>query len=406
MATTSRLVDMLDFSRIEFNKAISLSPKKNIVIDTKWDLIKLGEICEVIAGQSPKSENYNEQQQGFSFYQGKKDFGKIFLNVPVIWTTHLTKKSLKNDVLMSVRAPVGDVNINPYDEICIGRGLAAIRSGDLVLQKYIFEFINQNKKLFKGNQGMAFESISTNDLREIKIPIPDKATQQLIVAECEQIDNEVAASEQSINNLKLQIEKTVKNTLKIQNHSIKKLDDLMTIARGASPRPIKDYLTNDKNGINWIKIGDVKKGTKYITQTAEKITPEGAEKSRFVKEGDFILSNSMSAGRPYILKITGCVHDGWLLLSEIDKLLNQDYFYYILSHYDDVKQQLTDNALGGTVKNLNIDRVKTIKIPVPDLKSQQTLVVEIETLEQHINTAQTTLNTAAAKKQTVLKKYL
>ena len=100
----------------------------------------------------------------------------------------------------------------------------------------------------------------------------------------------------------------------------KKLGEIMTIVRGASPRPIKKYITNDVNGINWIKIGDVSPDAKYITSSNEKITKEGAEKSRFLHSGDFILSNSMSFGRPYILKIDGCIHDGWIAMSNFEHL--------------------------------------------------------------------------------------
>ncbi len=91
---------------------------------------------------------------------------------------------------------------------------------------------------------------------------------------------------------------------------------LLVIERGGSPRPIKSYLTDSKDGINWIKIGDTDKGGKYINSTVEKIIPEGMKKSRYVQKGDFLLSNSMSFGRPYILNIDGCIHDGWLALRQ------------------------------------------------------------------------------------------
>lgn len=189
-----------------------------------------------------------------------------------------------------------------------------------------------------------------------------------------------------------------KSSVEIESRwDLMKLENLMTIVRGASPRPIDKFLTNESNGINWIKIGDVKEGDKYITQTAEKITPEGAEKSRFVKEGDFILSNSMSSGRPYILKISGCIHDGWLLLSQFDNRLTPDYFYYLLSHYDGAKQQLSDNALGGIVKNLNIDRVKNIKIPLPPLDIQQQIVSECEVIDLEVEKAELTLKNSKTK---------
>ncbi len=162
----------------------------------------------------------------------------------------------------------------------------------------------------------------------------------------------------------------------------KKLIQLVSIVRGASPRPIKEYITNELNGFNWIKIGDVKVGSKFITETKEKITKEGAEKSRIVKKGDFILSNSMSFGRPYIMEIEGCIHDGWLLLSNFSKELNRDYLYSMLSDKI-VQEQFINAASGGTsVDNLNIDKVSHTLIPLPPLDIQQKLVSEIKKIEQ------------------------
>lgn len=93
----------------------------------------------------------------------------------------------------------------------------------------------------------------------------------------------------------------------------KKLGEVCVVERGSSPRPIQKYQTDNEDGVNWIKIGDTKGVDKYITKTKEKITKEGAEKSRYVKEGDFILSNSMSFGKPYIMKTDGYIHDGWFV---------------------------------------------------------------------------------------------
>jgi type I restriction enzyme, S subunit len=78
------------------------------------------------------------------------------------------------------------------------------------------------------------------------------------------------------------------------------LADIFDIGRGGSPRPIQDYITDDPGGINWITIGDASNGSKYITQTRRRIRPDGARSSRMVHPGDFLLTNSMSFGRPYI----------------------------------------------------------------------------------------------------------
>ena len=103
-----------------------------------------------------------------------------------------------------------------------------------------------------------------------------------------------------------------------------RLGNITTIARGGSPRPIKSYLTTELDGVNWIKIGDTEKNGKYIFSTKEKIKPEGIAKSRYVKSGDFLLTNSMSFGRPYILKTDGCIHDGWLMIGNTEIVFNQD----------------------------------------------------------------------------------
>ena len=153
----------------------------------------------------------------------------------------------------------------------------------------------------------------------------------------------------------------------------KKFGEIAKIVRGASPRPISQYVTNDENSVNWIKIGDVKPDSKYITETKEKITQEGAKKSRHVEIGDFIMSNSMSFGRPYILKINGCIHDGWLSISEFNDYVTSDYLYYLLNS-STVQKQMNQKVSKGTVRNLNADIVKALKIPVPPLEIQCEIV--------------------------------
>ena len=148
------------------------------------------------------------------------------------------------------------------------------------------------------------------------------------------------------------------------------LGEILKIERGGSPRPITSYLTDSKDGINWVKIGDTKGVTKYIYQTQEKIKPEGITKSRVVHSGDFILSNSMSFGKPYIMRTTGCIHDGWLVLRKEEDNINEDFLYYLLGS-NLIYQQFSRLASGSTVKNLNINLVKKVKIPLPPIEEQK-----------------------------------
>ena len=185
----------------------------------------------------------------------------------------------------------------------------------------------------------------------------------------------------------------------------KKLGEIATVLRGASPRPIKKYITNDSDGVNWIKIGDVPVGSKYITQSEEKITKEGAEKSRYVQKGDFILSNSMSFGRPYILAIDGCIHDGWLSISNFKDVFLSDYLYYLLSS-SAIQQEMKKRAsFGGAVQNLNADIVKALVLPVPPIEVQSEIVRMLDSYTESVVELQRQLTAELTARKTQYSYY-
>jgi len=162
----------------------------------------------------------------------------------------------------------------------------------------------------------------------------------------------------------------------------KTIGDVCTVERGGSPRPIDKYITEDENGINWIKIGDTS-DSMYITETAQKIIPEGMKKSRYVQPGDFLLSNSMSFGRPYILKIDGCIHDGWLVLRDNDGTFDKRFLYYYLSSKS-TYQKFKSMAVGGVVNNLNSEMVRKVSVPVPSISEQQVVADTLDKLQSII----------------------
>ena len=170
-----------------------------------------------------------------------------------------------------------------------------------------------------------------------------------------------------------------------------RLGNISTIARGRSPRPINEYLTNQDDGINWIKIGDTEQGGKYIYSTKEKIIPEGLSKTRHVKSGDFLLTNSMSYGRPYILKTDGCIHDGWLVIADIENIFYQDFLYYALSS-NEMYRTFTNLAAGSTVKNLKSDSVKSILFPIPPYDEQLRISNYVEKIYQMIDIIEKSLS--------------
>ena len=175
---------------------------------------------------------------------------------------------------------------------------------------------------------------------------------------------------------------------------------MVTIERGGSPRPIDKFITNDENGLNWVKIGDAPEQGNYITQTAEKIRPEGLSKTREVHPGDLILSNSMSFGRPYIMAIDGCIHDGWLAIRDTKKNFDLKFLCTLLGT-DGMLNQYKAMAAGSTVNNLNKELVGGTTVTFPMVEEQIKIGDYFTTLDHLI-----TLHQRKCEQTKKLKKYM
>ena len=159
--------------------------------------------------------------------------------------------------------------------------------------------------------------------------------------------------------------------------------DVVQIERGGSPRPIDDYITDSQNGLNWVKIGDAPAQGHYITKTAEKIRPEGLSKTREVHPGDLILSNSMSFGKPYIMGIDGCIHDGWLLIRDTNSTFDLTFLCHLLGT-PQMLDQYRSLAAGSTVNNLNKELVGNTVVTIPTIDEQRVLGQYLERLDNLI----------------------
>ena len=306
---------------------------------------------------------------------------------------------------------------------------------DAVIQDYLFYFLlsQRNEFIAKGGGG-AQPNISKEIIIGTEIPIPPLAEQERIVYEIKHWFTLIGQIEQGKADLQTAIKQAKSKILDLAIHGKlvpqdpneepasellkrinpkaeitcdngqygkvtfeipynwcwQRLGDINDIARGGSPRPIKDYLTDDEDGVNWIKIGDTSKDEKYINSVKEKIRVEGVKKSRMVHKGDFLLTNSMSFGRPYILNVDGCIHDGWLVISPKGNAYNADFLYYLLSStfaYD----QFAEVASGGVVTNLNSDKVADTMFPLPPLPEQYRIVAKIEELFTSLDNIQKAL---------------
>lgn len=164
---------------------------------------------------------------------------------------------------------------------------------------------------------------------------------------------------------------------------IVQLGDICEVTRGGSPRPIIDYITEDEDGVNWLKIGDVKETDKYFTHANERIKTSGIPKTREVKKGDLILSNSMSFGRVFITLIDGYIHDGWLRLRCDEKVINKEYLYYYLTS-SLAQNQFKSKANGSVVNNLKSDTVKATTIVLPSLLTQEKIISILSSIDEKI----------------------
>ena len=224
---------------------------------------------------------------------------------------------LPGDILISrLPDPVGRACVVPDR---MGKAITAvdctiIRLNPEVIDSQFFINFTQSSKYFEQLQqfltGTTRTRISRKNLEKIEIPIPSLNKQRETARVLDQVTTLLHLRKQQL----AKLDELVKARF-VEMFSActpkDKLGNMVSVSRGASPRPISAYVTEDIDGVNWIKIGDVPENSLYIEHTKEKITLEGAKKSRYVYKGDFILSNSMSFGRPYILNIDGCVHDGW-----------------------------------------------------------------------------------------------
>ncbi|WP_199119366.1 restriction endonuclease subunit S [Pedobacter sp. ASV28] len=178
----------------------------------------------------------------------------------------------------------------------------------------------------------------------------------------------------------------------IEGWERKELGEISEIVRGGSPRPIQDYLTTKKDGLNWLKIADVPSDSKYITKTKERVIQKALSSTREVKNGDLILSNSMSFGRPYILKITTCIHDGWIAIRKISSVTFEDYLYYYIS--SEVSQRyFLSQAAGAAVKNLNAEIIKLLPTYFSKNKKEQKKIADcLSSLDDLISAENERLN--------------
>lgn len=260
-----------------------------------------------------------------------------------------------------------------------------VKVSDIISTRYVYYYLKSRMYLLEGGfKGAGLKHLSKNYLQRIKIKYPaNKATQKQIVSILEKAE--------SLKQKRKDADKLIKEYLQsvfyemfgdTLNNPKKwnkiKLGDLCIIRRGASPRPIDKFLGGT---IPWIKIGDGTKGNEiYLEETKKKVTMEGASRSVLLKKGSLIFANcGVSLGFARVLKIDGCIHDGWLSLEEINLALNK---IYLLKLINNISDYFRNSAPDGTQPNLNISIMKNFEIPLPPIELQEKFASIVEKVEK------------------------
>ena len=400
------------------------------VIPEEWEVVKLGEIITLLTdyhanGAYEKlkenvellsSENYAIMIRTTNFE--KNNFVDNLIYVREDAYNYLKKsKVYENDIIINKIANAGATYLMPKlkKPVSLAMNLFLLRLNNKVHEKFIYIQIKQREQYLRIlASGTTTKTITKKDVRGFKIPLPPLKVQQKIAQILTTWDDAISKQEALIK-AKEELKKGLMQRLLSGEVRFSgfdgeweevRLEDLCNITRGASPRPIKKYMTNDVNGVNWLKIGDIDKEAKYITKTKENITLEGSHKSRKIEPNDFILSNSMSFGRPYISKISACIHDGWLLLrNKNKKMLLDTYLYEILSS-NLIKKQFLMMAAGSGVKNLKSETVRGTRIPLPTIEEQQKIAQILTLSDKEIDLLKDELDALKEQKRGLMQGLL
>lgn len=355
---------------------------------SKWEMVKLGDVCEINMGQSPTSDTYNEKKDGIPFYQGNADFGQIH-PVTIHYCNKPTKVANKFDVLLSVRAPIGAINI-ATERCCIGRGLCAITQNESIsYYKYIYYVLKKkNSELKAKGTGSTFKAINKASLINLKIPLPPLNIQK-------QIADTLDKAQEIIDEHKKQLEE-LENLIKAifydmfgdpvtneRGWKIQKLDSLCTkITDGKHG----DCENDENSGYYFVSAKDIVDGEiKY--DNSRQITVDDfleTNKRTQLMVGDIAVVNTgATIGKTALVKMNEKVNfttfQKSVAIIQVDKsILNNVYLqqYIIID-----RENIYRSASGSAQKNWLLSQMRNYKIIVPSIDLQNkfaTIVANIE----------------------------
>ena len=290
----------------------------------------------------------------------------------------------KGDILISASGSIGrTVEFAGNNEYFQDSNIVWLNHDERLSNPFLKCFYSVVK--WAGIEGSTIKRLYNDNILNTVICMPSVPEQKRIGLFFENLDNLITLHQRKCANLcsPSQVVFSLLFATSTFSWEQRKFSELVQIERGGSPRPIDDFITDAPNGLNWVKIGDAPTQGNHITKTAEKIRPEGLSKTREVHPGDLILSNSMSFGKPYIMGIDGCIHDGWLLIRNTYGVFDLTFLCHLLGT-PQMLSQYRSLAAGSTVNNLNKELVENTVVTIPSITEQRVLGDYLEQLDNLI----------------------
>ena len=363
-------------------------------IPEDWEVKKLEEVATVIMGQSPNSNSYNEDEDGIPFFQGNAEFGRMYPTIKK-WCNEPLKIANPMDILISVRAPVGAVNINQVQS-CIGRGLSAIRASDNIDFKYLYYSLLTSEKILNSSaQGSTFTAINSGDLKNLKIKIPPLKEQEKIAEILSTVDSQIDDTEKLIEKSK-ELKKGLMQKLLTKGigHSefkktevgeipfdweIKTLESIASVIDSLHETP--KYIDN---GISMIRVVDINGGYIQTTKTV-KVSDETYKKftrKYTPRKGDIIMSRVGSYGLVSYLRDNNKVCLGQNIVV-INTDINKKFLFYALSSQY-IKNEIDKVTVGSSQKSLSLANIKKLHIVLPTSSEQVNISNILESIDKNI----------------------
>jgi type I restriction enzyme S subunit len=346
-----------------------------------WEIKNIGDVCKVIAGQSPEGKFYNKDRNGLPFYQGKKEYGEKYIGEPTTWTTKVTKEAEANDILMSVRAPVGPINF-ATQKICIGRGLAAIRTTKLIDKEFLFNFLLKHENEIIGNTGAVFNSINKAQIESIKIPVPPLAEQKRIVAILNEafaaIDKAKANAEQNLKNAKELFESYLQSVFKNKGEDWeeRKIKEIGITQTGTTPKTAEKENYGDY--IPFIKPSDVDfSGIGDIRYDNEGLSEIGIKKGRKIESGSILMvCIGATIGKVGFAKQLVSCNQQINSLTVTNEFFSKFIYYAMTSKEFQNKVLSEGKAAQATLPIINKSKWENLTLSFPKSKNEQHDIVQ------------------------------